>query len=635
MFGGILYLTAASAASVAPGADDQADDFRQFCIATRSASEAERATLKQCRELAELLRAVELDAIAKENAADLLAMECRRLVAEAGGRTPLTKFEDALRKANQTQAATTASTTPAPSEPPPCSVDSALAGANSAEFKETARKFADATAAARKARSDFDAASSQLAAWHAEDRHEGLFVDAKPRPAYQREDLKIASLDECRLDRPVDQTEILNHPNDCATLARLSSDPETRWAGGPRVSQPSRPKILPSLTTSASGSNAALTLKGQFKRYVGAFDTPDDKDRRRPSTLSYSLGIEGKATDGIAGIVGVRPEDDEDKDAGFFDLDRLSSSVAVKGSIGVNFYPWESRADFEKRRIALLKEMTELCEKSLKEKKTKVDTDCRDGTLLTWLYEREGKAYARLDRIEAYEKLIWSSSATYPQLGFGLTGTAGLRSQRYNDFSDAAGKFDPSLVDLEAFFSEAGSARKGRIDDKLIHTFGTYAYRHWDFSEHRFLDGITTRFDAQVKYDIQDLKDKAVAICRQDTSKLGGNGVYLDSQRCKSTIPFLPEFQRTAIFTGAMRIGTLGGAYLPPMGFVPSIAYENGPDVKGVWRVELPAYFTLSDNKLTGGIGIAHEIDRNRKDNQAATSIFLTIGKEFTLDGSK
>ncbi len=427
------------------------------------------------------------------------------------------------------------------------------------------------------------------------------------------------------------QSRLLDGPKNCMRFAEASSAPRSLLPQNERLRTRGGPQFLPSITTGQNGSNAELKVTGTFDRFSAHF--PEGEDHRRPKSLTWSAGIEAKAEDGIANIIGGNSSD-----ANFFSLDRLSSTLIGKGSLGFNFFPRQSKDEYERLRRAFIAAARKACKDTLNSNKTSVATNCRDEYLLVWLYERKDGDYARSELVEKFEKLIWNSSAEYPEFGTGLSFSWGLRDQTFHRFSDEDRKFVASEVDEDRFFLPKTDVRSDKFDsinDKFAFTGGVYGYRHFAFNDRSHFKGITLRADATWKYDLEDLSKKEIEICKTDISAIGAAGVFRTSDRCKKTVPFEPQFETTFVPKVELRLATKPWWRLPEMGFAPNVSAQFKDGLDETLRFELPVYFTAKGSVLSGGVGIAHEIDFERTKDKAETSVFIFVGREFSLDGSK
>ncbi len=437
----------------------------------------------------------------------------------------------------------------------------------------------------------------------------------------------------CNFAKAEGDADILTRPDDCIDKVFRLANPAYGTEDGEQPERPSRWNLGQTLTTAQSGANAAFTFGRtiQFKGTDFESDTAAKGDKsRRTRTISFTGGVEAKLEDGIANIVGGNSDD-----ANFLSLDRLNNDVVFKGSLGFNFFRRESWADFIKRREKFLKEARSKCLADANKGTASLVTDCYDKGLLKWLYRQADGKYAQADLVSKFEQLIAKSSEGVPQAGFGFTASAGLANQDYHLFSDADRNLDASLVD-EVFFTDPSDSTQFReINQRLAYTGGIYGYWNWKLKDFPFFSGATLRGDFLTKRELESLEGKKTEICRADLASIAMDGIFDAADQCSSTIIFRPRMQTSYIPKIELRLQTNEGSTLPALGIAPSYQREFRNGRKDKTRWEIPLFLTSKDGNLNGGLGVAFTKDGELRRNRQATTLFIFLGRKFSLDGSK
>jgi hypothetical protein len=451
-------------------------------------------------------------------------------------------------------------------------------------------------------------------------------------------DNDAVTLQNCMLPKAIDastyQLAVFREPNKCRKLlvekSQQSGNSKEEEVFGP----PSTFDFSQSLTAGSAGGLAKLEVSNTFSR----FDLSFEMDRngktfsRKPKDFNYSLAVEAKIEDGLANIIGGNSDD-----ANFFSLDRLNSKFQLSGSLGINFYPRQSAETFTKSANEFFRDARNACLNSVKKEAAKAVAKCSDENLLVWLVALSGKDYAREKLVQAYDKLLWNSDADYPEYGFGGRFSAGLRNRDFHNFQGESGKFDASLVDAETFFTDPkASNRFGEINNRLAYSLGAYGYYHFTKERIGWGEGVTAFVSATLKGDLPDLGSKEIEICRPDLSSIANDGAFERGDFCKKTLPFAPEFENTFIPSIEFRIGLPKPSWSSKWGLGIKVSSEIGPAQGDTLRLEAPLYLSIKDDVLTGGVGVAHEVHFvPGKANTSASTLFIFVGRKFSLDGSK
>lgn len=601
-------------------------NYYEFC--ERSGHEIHQERIAACLEIAELLRQAELEVIAAENNAKRLFLECSGAL----------KKESALDRL-KVVLAEDMPTHPTPVEKRDCDTSSIdnLKDKDLAKLRTPQAKF---LLEERRAQENRRAFVRYLEAFKTNQRNAVVtdkgdtyrsFGDPSTGPIFvdqqrDRDKTDLANLNNCKLSDAASDALLVSRPRGCIDLAEAIGDPLVRWSGGPEPSRPSGLRVLPKIEIGKSSSNGQILLSDTLTRSAGT-EVPD-WEKRRPYSISWSAGAEVAVKDGVGAI--IRDNADE---ANFFSRERLNTSLAAVGSLGVNFFPTQTIEQFDRRRENLFVDLRAECEKSLTQKSTNIETDCSDGRLLAWLFERKDGKYIRAARVEEYKDMIWRASAKHPAYGYGITARAGLPSRDYYDFTDADGKFQPSLVDVDNFFSANPTTRLATVGPKLAYQLGAYGYKY--FPGAFGFKGITARFDLGRRFDIQDLDKKTIEICRLDLID-PAIPVVNESARCRSGIlPFQPEFETSWIPKAEIRVLTKHSDRFGSFGFAPSVRAKIRPGDDDVLTFEFPVYYSQADGKLSSGLKYVHSIDYADDESKAAGALLLFLSSDLTLDGSK
>ncbi|XUU60582.1 hypothetical protein ACRAQ6_13635 [Erythrobacter sp. HA6-11] len=438
----------------------------------------------------------------------------------------------------------------------------------------------------------------------------------------------------CRLVNSDGTSALFARPDHCIGEIFRAANPGYRAKDGQPPDRPSRWNLEQNLTTAQSGANAAITLNRTlgFRGTKFASRNPDkDQLSRRTRTVSFSGGIEAKLEDGIANIVGGNSDD-----ANFLSLDRLNNDVVLRFALGYNFFRKETFREFEERRDEFLKKARNKCIQEASRDSPQIVTDCYDLGLLNWLYREKKGAYVHADLVGEFEQLVSRSSEDeIPQFGFGATSSMGLANQDYHLFSDDDRNLDTSLVDEIFFTKPSGSNQFRQINQRLAYTAGVYSYWNWKFERFPLFAAATLRVDAQTKRELESLEGKSTEICRADLGNISTDGIFDASEQCSSTVIFRPRMQTSYIPKIELRLRTKKGSILPAIGLAPSYQREFRNGRKDKTRWELPVFLTSKDGKLNGGLGLAFTKDKELSSNKQATTLFIFLGRKFSLDGSK
>ncbi|OAN82540.1 hypothetical protein A8B77_11600 [Erythrobacter sp. EhN03] len=637
----LLFLAVAGSPAADAGSMPK---YSQFCVLKSDERIDDSATLKaKCLAAAKALRKVELELIAQENKAHKLDFECRELLDRMRPVNRMDQFDKAL--AELKNATTGGSDTKATTQ---CELANSADGTSEqrSSLKTLIKKRDAAFAAVRKGRDDLKTGMGELRKLHGTDSKfvAAPAVQVYTPPTNQTDEVysfekalanvgsdrtvRPSPLDACRIDPAATRSRIVVNANECTKLAIAIGDPLVRHEGGKQAGSPVRKDLLPKIAIEATGGKGGITISDTFKRFRSARVT--DWHVRQPNAMTYEVGVEVGVDEGVGSIFS------DATDRGDFFTDRLSSTIALKGSLGWNFYPKQKRPDFDKELEKLYRDFAAKCRATLVAATTWVPTDCAERNLLAWVYERKDGRFVRKDQVDKYEKLIWQSGAVYPEFGGGFTVRFGLPQVDYFEFSDSDGEFDPTLVDTADFFENTdgptlGKARRGPLPAFEI---GGYGFRHWSLAENGgFLEGVTFRGDVALRRDFPDLSKKKIEICRIDLPSPAIADVINESERCKDGIlTFRPALETSAIVTGQLRLMTRKYDGFGAIGIAPSIQGKFGDD--DIVTIEVPLYYSQSGEGLKSGVKFVHRITYGDQKDESASALLFFFSTDFSLDGS-
>jgi hypothetical protein len=631
--------------------------FCQRDLTKASANNTE--AIEKCEELAAALQSAELSLVNSENDANLILAKCRKIAAKLNSPSELEKFSVLFEQLGGVNgyldgkgapSAKAEEITPDAIMSNDCEeksvISERLPEAASAQYKELARQLISLKKRLSEARrintttaQDFDKAVSNLSLWHGETEgvssssaslRKRVVRTSKSRLQLSREDCSLP----VKIDAAGANQVAFLAPNSCRKFLVQQARPAVGWASEKRFGPPSTFDLSQSLTAGSSSGNAKLEISNTISRFNLSFerDPISDSFSRRPKNLTFRVAAEAKLEDGIASFI-----QNNSADRNFFSLERLNTTAQLSGALGINFFPRQSAKEFEALAGKLREEIEQACQKSIREKTTKVVTDCLEPSLTVWLLELKDKKYARKTLVEKYDQLLWNSDAEYPEFGFGGRFSVGLRNRSFHNFTDEEGQFDASLVDTGAFFSDPKTSNQfGEISNRPSYNLGAYGYYHVYGDDLGWGEGLTTIVTATLQNDLPKLRDKEIEICQSDLGAISNDGVFERSDLCEKTLPFKPEFETTIIPSIEFRFGLPEVTWTSKLGAALKASAEIGKATGDTLRFEAPLYLSAKKDVLIGGVGVAHEIHFvPGKANTSATTFYIFVGRKFSLDGSK
>ncbi|KTE28760.1 MULTISPECIES: hypothetical protein [unclassified Sphingopyxis] len=374
-----------------------------------------------------------------------------------------------------------------------------------------------------------------------------------------------------------------------------------------------------SLSGSDDAGTIGLTYAREFRRRTPPSAT---EPNQRFSRWGFSGGISAGS--------GSLFKSDSDKEF----IDRFDSTIALKGSLFLNFYRGQGRAEWDEASKDLKKKAVEACLKDQLSATPGFRSTCQGQSLTDWVYAPAAKGSGLLhgELADQADALYFGPKDAKPLGGFGIEGKIARPSVEFLTPEAFALHFNGTFDDA---FTKAAVEKRRKIAWSLTpYLYGRLTKDHSNI-EMALLGSLG--FSRAYEYS---KSTKEVLYCPAKDTSTG-----FSTAGCKSYYPKAPDYDLVTTPAIEARFLKYGNGWWPTLALSPKLSYalkkETAKGDPDRWTFSIPLLVFIGDDLKTG-VGIKYEREwggTELDDSAVLTSIkpenrlSLIVSKTFSLTG--